>query len=149
MDRLPNVAGRDGAAAPGTVKTIRSALVLAAGALALTGCASGPSYAVLDRAAGDEDALPSELPASATEGADAETARFAGEHEDVALWLLRSEEPGGICLLAFRDPADWRKGCAGADLTVDGTLGAFTVVRDGGTPPAGATQVSENVYALS
>jgi hypothetical protein len=118
-------------------------------ALALAGCATGPSYALLDRSPEEVDALPAELPDHAMDGAEAETARFAGEHEDVALWLLRSEEPGGICLLAFRDADAWVQGCAGADLAIDGDVGAFTVVRDGGTPPEGATEIAENVYAVS
>ncbi len=123
---------------------------MACSAFLLTGCiASGFPYAVFEEEAQPADELPSELPAYAGDGADLETARFVGEHDDSSLWLMRGAEKTDICILAWQDEAAWVLGCglASGPVGIGGMAGEFTVLPDGMPAPEGTTQVSENVYA--
>ncbi len=108
-----------------------------------------PTYVVFDRAAEEIDELPHDLPDYAVESADKTTARFVGEYEATSLWLMRGREPAMICLLAHRSEEKWNVACAGEQgpLAVSGDAGHFTVMADGGAGPAGATQISENVFS--
>ncbi|WP_396641929.1 hypothetical protein [Microbacterium sp.] len=142
---------------PGVIEPKRSSLharlrvgiAVAFSAFLLAGCiASAFPYAVLEEAAQPEDELPAELPAYAGDGADLETARFVGEHDDSSLWLMRGAEITDICILAYRDDTAWVLGCglASGPVGIGGMAGEFTVVPDGTPAPEGTTQVSENVY---
>lgn len=128
----------------------RVAAALVCSVLALAGCsASGSSYAVLDRDAHPEDEVPAQLPASAGDGADLDSARFVGRHENSSLWLMRGDDDSGVCLLAYLDEATWAIGCASDDgpMQVGGLAGSFTVIPDHAAAPENATQISGNVYA--
>lgn len=110
---------------------------------------TAPTYAVFDRAAEEADELPSDIPDYAVESVDKTTARFVGEYEATSLWLMRGREPAMICLVAHQSDQKWNAACGGEQgpLAVSGDAGHFTVVPDGDTGPAGATQISENVFS--
>jgi hypothetical protein len=122
------------------------------GATLLAGCGMGErTYADLERESTATDAPP-DLPEYAWDGADPSTARFVGEHEGTRLWLARSEDAHGVCLVSVSDSAalEWVVGCSGAEgIETQGPGGTFRAVPDGAPSGTGTTTaVSTNVYAV-
>ena len=119
-------------------------------AIATTGCTwgSGSGYAVLDREAMPDDALPDGLPAYAFEELDPESARYVGEHDGARLYLSQGRMTGTICLLVYlSEGVDWFTGCGGGGgrLGVSGSSGSYEVRPDGTPVPDGAVAISPNV----
>lgn len=132
-----------------------AAAVIALGTMlsvGLAGCSSpGDGYAVLERRPlQPADALPASLPDNTVDALVPESARFAGEHEGVSLWLARGQERDAlICLLAYRTDGDFVQGCSGlGGVRTSFGGGTFEVVQDGIPGPEGAVRVSENLYAI-
>ncbi|WP_261165773.1 hypothetical protein [Microbacterium sp. Marseille-Q6965] len=145
--RLARLASRAEDATPHGARRALFGILATCSALALAGCASSSSYAVLEREAQAADAVPADLPARAAGGADFDSARAVGEHEGASLWIMRGEDPGSVCLLSYRDDEAWVVGCGGeSGLVTSGEAGHFVVVADGMPAPDGAVQISENVY---
>lgn len=117
--------------------------------LALSGCSTpAASYTLLDQPASSADEPPADLPDYAFDNSDRESARMAGVHGDTSLWLLRGTDEG-VCLLSYAGLEAWSLACSGgSELSSFGEAGHFRVLPDGAPGPEGATQISENVYAL-
>lgn len=127
--------------------SLRAAAVAAATTLLLAGCSDTDGYAVFDREQNADDRLP-ELPDYAVEDVEVDSARHVGDHDGVGLWLIRSVEEPGICLLAYADEKAWVSGCGGVSgVGLTGTgVGSFWAVPDGQTSEDGDVQVSENIW---
>lgn len=118
-------------------------LVVAAG---LAGCAAGPTYSDLDRAATQSDVLPADVSTPAAENMEPETVRFVGEKSGVQFYLSRAKE-GGACLVAYRGVEPWVAGC-GVDLKVGGQGLTARVVPDESELETGWTSIGHNVHAI-
>lgn len=119
-----------------------------AAVVTLTGCTAGESYAVFDREPQAADALPAAVVAEDESVVDADSARFVGEDGEVSLWLTRPEEPGGVCIVAYRSDEAWLAGC-GANVEISGEIGRYAVAPDGSPEPDGMTRIFDNVFVPS
>jgi hypothetical protein len=106
------------------IRALRVLIVVAAVAT-LAACSSGSGYSELDRAATPADVLPTELPDEASDNLSLESVRFAGELDGIAYYLVRTIEPGDMCVMVYRSADDWVNGCSG------GTPGVFVVTSRG------------------
>jgi hypothetical protein len=133
------------------LKTLAVVPVVTAGlAVILGGCAwSGGSYAALDRDRQSSDELP-EVVEEASSDIDAESARYAGEHDGVEFWLARMDEPESVCLVVYPNDTDWVIGCTayGSRLGVGGPSGDYVLMPDGLPAPEDTTKLMDNVYAV-
>lgn len=64
-----------------------------------------------------------------------ESVRFAGEHDGVDLFLARSAENGGVCVVVYRSAEEWVTGCGGPQGSVGVSgMGVSVVVAPDGSP---------------
>jgi hypothetical protein len=100
--------------------------------------------AAFDRPATASDALPA-LPDYTTENLKVETARYVGEYEDVAYWVVQSMQPGSVCIVMspLGKRTDWLTGCGGMPVTVEGA--AEATLAPAGMAPEGWVQLDENL----
>lgn len=114
----------------------------------LSSCVSQQEgFADLDGAREAIDKLP-QLEDYAYDVVDSSSSRYVGEHNGTSLWLAGGLDGYEVCLVAYATGDAWGVSCGGGTgMRSGGAAGSFEVVPNGGAAPAGATQVSENVYA--
>lgn len=136
------------------VSVYSGAAVTALSVLLLTGCASSqpPEFA---REQTTEDVVPA-VASDAERTILAETTRFAGEVEGYEIYLARSAESDGLCLLlVVADTGEWEStGCGngGGSVGVGMQLSEGTRIEAGDFryPDAGErTQLSDSVWVVT
>jgi len=116
--------------------------------LLLTGCfPSGTVYSVLNREAEEGDRLPASVDGLDV-NLDADSARFAGEHDGTRVWLALQPEERAVCVVVLPPDEGAFVGCGGdgGGVGAGGPTGTYTVIPDGAFAPEGAIELSENVY---
>ncbi|QPE05714.1 hypothetical protein IT882_06955 [Microbacterium schleiferi] len=138
-------------------RTLATAIGTLVAALALTACTGGnDGYAIFDREATAADQPPQEILDQMSESdpggvrPEPETARLAGTYDGVSVWLVNTDTPGYVCLIA--DPQngpEWVAGCAleSGGVSAPG-VGTFHFHPGDEELPSNGTAISENVYVL-
>jgi hypothetical protein len=121
--------------------------------LVLTGC-SGSGYSVLDRDAEAGDALPADLPDSASDNFVPTSVRFAGTYAGDLIYAAKGVESasyGGesVCLLVYPELSKkWSTVCGHGPVRVGDGFRSYALRIDGAPVPDGAVQVSPNVFVF-
>jgi hypothetical protein len=118
--------------------------MVAATAIALSGCSADPGYSDLDSEPTAADAVPADLPDHALDGFDPESVRFVAVLDETRLYLGRGSELP-VCLLAYKGATDWIVGCGSHLMTMESRDFEVMIVQDATPNKAGWTRAGENI----